>query len=194
MDIADIRKAVAADPDLLKSLTDFVGEKDRAANLEAELEQLKADFNKETEELVKSLTEAEENADRAEEARKAAERAVAEVIFRQDALQKCLVEAIGPAIKDQAEKTEQIADLVKALAERPVPARAVSAVQTPEEIKPEPAEVPAVDFDVEDVLSKAMTKDIKAGNKGSFPTWTALRRAERDVAAFKTLAQKEGLL
>lgn len=194
MDIADIRKAVAADPDLLKSLTDFVGEKDRAANLETELAQLKADFAKETEELVKSLTEAEESADRAEEARKAAERAVAEVIFRQDALQKCLVEAIGPAIKDQAEKTEQIADLVKALAERPAPAKAVSTVPTAEEIKPEPATAPVVDFDVDDVLSKAMAKDIQAGNRGSFPTWTALRRAESNVDTFKTLARKEGLL
>lgn len=192
MDIAEIRKAVAADPDLLKSLADFVGEKDRAANLTKELEQLKADFAQETEEMAKSLTETEEILDRSEQARKFAERAVGEVLLRQEALAKCLVEAVGPAVQAQADRLDALHELVKALGDRPAPARAVTVVPTPEETRPDAGEAPVVDYDPAEILSKAMDFDKRQGKK-DFPTWKALRRAS-NADEFRAIAQKENLL
>lgn len=189
--IEDIRKALAESPDLLKSLEEVVGEQTRAANLEQELDILKTQFSEETETLTKALVDQEARADEAEANLAKAFEAVAEFGHRQEALAKCLTEAVGPSIVAMRDQIKATQDLVKALADRPAPSKAV-AIEIAEESNDED-EAAGEDFDYASVLRKALSVD-RANKDKNTTLWKSFKALEGYPKQFREKAIKEELV
>lgn len=213
MDVKEILAALKGDPELKKSLQVALETERGAANLQQELDDLKAAFGAESEEMAKSLSLAEKTAESAEARAKLAEKAIGDMMLHQGMMVNAM-RSIGAAVQLQADNAAEnrdmikaLGDMVKALSSKPVPSRAVTPVEHPEATQggvptQEPQAQSLSDvLDVADCLSKSLKLDRAQGNQKDPVHWRKLSSLRTNLPGFnaywetvKSTAVKEGVV